>query len=505
MKQKPSATCLTLVSLGLALAAGGVVLWDAGWRTAALALVILCAAFQAAAFAAHRMEKTALVRELRSLLPGEPPTGEADSPDRLAGLVARHVRAVGEERGRALELLARLPCACMTVVCPGRADWRNAAMEALFRDLGLAAGSDDALAAFCARSSAGSWENLRDGRFGGDCLDLTGPDGGRFLARVAVVRLPWAQDCFLCVFEDVTAPRREAERLTRDRAAARAANDRLVAETAILEGVAREVGAAVESLAASMDVSREQSGQVAQAMQEMTDNVRVVATMAAETAQTATAAETQAREGLDVVRDTAAVSRRVAASFDGLQAILSRLVARAAAIGDVAGIITDIADQTNMLALNAAIEAARSGEAGRGFAVVADEVRKLAAKTLAATTEVREAARSVAACSQQAVAAMKATGGDIHASCGLVESVAEKFTAIATAMESASRSVDEIARRAEKHCASGFELNMCAMDVTERAEDMGGQARQACREIGRLVVAAGEARRHAPGDSAAAA
>ncbi|MDZ4372743.1 MAG: methyl-accepting chemotaxis protein [Phenylobacterium sp.] len=100
----------------------------------------------------------------------------------------------------------------------------------------------------------------------------------------------------------------------------------------------------------------------------------------ADGAQQADTVVADARANAEASTDV--VSRAVAA--------MGEISASSGQIGQIIGVIDEIAFQTNLLALNAGVEAARAGDAGKGFAVVASEVRALAQRSAEAAKEIKD-------------------------------------------------------------------------------------------------------------------
>lgn len=218
-----------------------------------------------------------------------------------------------------------------------------------------------------------------------------------------------------------------------------------------------------EQVEQSDDALRKVAGRLAEtatAMEEMNSTVLEVAKNVGLAADISASARDRASTGSEIVTQSVAGIQKVHQQSLALKQDMSNLDEHARSIDKIMGVISDIADQTNLLALNAAIEAARAGEAGRGFAVVADEVRKLAEKTMSSTSEVGSAIQAIQQSVEQSARQVdnavnniaqaneysNKSGEMLNEILELVEHTADEARAIATASEEQSAASEQITR-----------------------------------------------------------
>ena len=197
-------------------------------------------------------------------------------------------------------------------------------------------------------------------------------------------------------------------------------------------------------------------------MQELTSAVTNNAEHAAKANELSLTASQIAGKGGDVVAEVITTMQGISLS--------------SGKIGDIIGVIQDIAFQTNLLALNAAVEAARAGEQGRGFAVVAQEVRALAGRSATAAKEIEGLiSDSVRRVDSGAKLVQRAgeTMGDIVQSIGRVTTLVGEIAALSrdqsTGIGAVSRAISQMDQVTQQNAA-------LVEEAAAAAERMSGEA-----------------------------
>ncbi len=250
----------------------------------------------------------------------------------------------------------------------------------------------------------------------------------------------------------------------------RGAGSTISESSAELSGAANDLSKRTEQQAAALE-------ETAAALDEITATVRT--------------ASMRANEAQDMVRETKASAERSGAIVRSAVDAMGRIEDSSSRIGQIIGVIDEIAFQTNLLALNAGVEAARAGEAGRGFAVVAQEVRELAQRSANAAKEIKTLISASAAEVEGGVTLVRSTGTAlleieklVNQVNGHVESIATASREQATALGEINTSVNHMDQMTQKNAAM-------VEETTAASETLADQSRQLQQLLARFRLEQG--------------
>ncbi|MGM4914368.1 methyl-accepting chemotaxis protein [Rhizobium sp. 768_B6_N1_8] len=236
------------------------------------------------------------------------------------------------------------------------------------------------------------------------------------------------------------------------------------AVTTIRSGLA-EISTASNDLARRTEQQAASLEETVAALGDVTRGLNGTAEGASRAQAVVATARTNAEKGGEIV------SRAIAA--------MTEIQNSSSKIGNIIGVIDEIAFQTNLLALNAGVEAARAGEAGKGFAVVAQEVRELAQRSANAAREIKEL---ISTSSMQVK-----TGVELVGESGVsLEQIVEQVTAMnatvaeiavaareqATSLREVSAAGDQMDKVTQQNAAMVEQTTAAAQSLTQETENL---------------------------------
>jgi methyl-accepting chemotaxis protein len=252
----------------------------------------------------------------------------------------------------------------------------------------------------------------------------------------------------------------------------------------------QQMGAITNASRQSSDATQSSAA----AIEEMSVSIDHISQSARDTEENSSRSSHLAVEGESLVSKAALEIQLVATQISTASVLIGGLVERSREIGSIAGVIKEIADQTNLLALNAAIEAARAGEQGRGFAVVADEVRKLAERTTQATGQITSMVHAVQEDTLSVVASMDEAKPQVSRSVEMADQGAKMLREISSGASETLIKIRDVANATSEQSVASSSLAVNVERITHMVEESAESVRAANENVRVLEQLAGDLR-----------
>jgi len=225
---------------------------------------------------------------------------------------------------------------------------------------------------------------------------------------------------------------------------------------------------------------------MAAAIEELTVSINHISDSTRDTQDDSHQSAELAADGEARVSTAAGAIKDLAGSVTGASEKIRHLEGRIKEISGIAGVIKEIAAQTNLLALNAAIEAARAGEQGRGFAVVADEVRKLAERTASATVEIEDMIVSIQSETDQTVQVMDAALPKVEEGVTLAEAAADSLRQIRAGSETTLHRIQDVAEATREQSSTSTSIAQRVEQIAQMVEETSAAMRNTAETANQL-------------------